>query len=356
MSFLDAMHAIDQTRCRLRECASAPLMQSGPDAFEHVVERTLGHLRSPALRQIETQVVALRDTLSFEQAVTLLNSIETWVAQHPREVAASGTAASDLGLAVVGAVLAPAAQRLLAQIDAALNLPTERRAPAVQDVAVKWEDALPPMLRGWVNLSALHESLKVSASIAPHMPALKAISRYACTDLMTYQTSASPNKMVRGKARLEAYYADPARLRANTQANLMASLATVAAGKGQLTEEQIQAVGRRVHEAQAGCCTTMAYAALAELLGSPAVSDRIELVVFQNKNRTSDTHCYLLLGREPDSDLAQPDGWGAGARILDPWAVALGGKILSAPDRPPLANMFPPTQSIWERPAEQTDV
>lgn len=317
------------------------------------MQAKIGHDRSPEVRQLERQIATLRDDPSVCRARHVLQSINQWRKQQPMEVSRAGVSPTRLGTAVLTRVMAAEADRLMQTLVSASDVTPARRAVTIQQAASQWEASLEPEFRGCISLKALRDAVRVRAALTPHMKALKTIGHYACTDFVTYRGMAPAHKRETGMEQLDQFNQDTARQIANHRANTLTNMATMKAKQGALTVQDIAAVARRVQEARAGCCTTMAYAALAELMKSPALSARVELVAYRVGRSAADTHCYLIIGRNPNTDLADPASWGAAARILDPWAMVLGGALLSTPQHPAIANMFPPTETIWEVAAEK---
>lgn len=353
MQISTAIHRLNETRLTLHTHDNHDLLSPGQGSFENRVQATIGHNRSPEVRQLERQIATLHDDPSVSRARHVLQSISQWRKQQPMEVSQAGISLTRLGTAVLTRVMAAEADRLLQALVSASDVAPARRAVTIQQAASQWEASLEPEFRGCISLKALRDAVRVRAALTPHMKALKTIGQYACTDFVTYRGMAPAHKRESAMVRLDEFNQDTARQIANHRANTLANMATMKAGQGTLTMQDIDAVARRVHEARAGCCTTMAYAALAELMKGPALSERVELVAYRAGRGTTDAHCYLIVGRIPNTDLADPARWGAATRILDPWAVVLGGPLLSTPQDPPIANMFPPTETIWEIAAEK---
>ncbi|MCV5920381.1 hypothetical protein OFN60_43780, partial [Escherichia coli] len=76
--------------------------------------------------------------------------------------------------------------------------------------------------------------------------------------------------------------------------------------------------------AKAGCCTTFAFAAAAEMIqgmsGTPENQPKVEVVAF--KKGHSGTHLYVLVGRQEGSDIKDPSTWNKDVKIVDPWAAS----------------------------------
>ncbi|MBX9298409.1 hypothetical protein [Chromobacterium piscinae] len=170
--------------------------------------------------------------------------------------------------------------------------------------------------------------------------ALNRLGEYACTDARTFVRPSHP-RYAQIMSRLGDFGQDANRMRANQQANMSAN---VAAGF-EVDRSKLDRIARLVDEAQAGCCSTLAYAGAAELL-KHAGACRVEVVAHHQGHNT--THCFIIVGRAHPSDLAQVGSWGADAIVVDPWAATIGGQLSGPPSHPPISNLWPPTQSLFD--------
>ncbi len=60
------------------------------------------------------------------------------------------------------------------------------------------------------------------------------------------------------------------------------------------------------------------------------------------------THCFVVIGRAEGSELTKPESWGPHAKVVDPWAATIGAPLVGTPARPPIANLWPPTESVFD--------
>ncbi|SUX55476.1 hypothetical protein [Chromobacterium vaccinii] len=181
---------------------------------------------------------------------------------------------------------------------------------------------------------------KPAEVLAKSLPVLNRLGGYACTDAGTF---VRPNSSAYGQvmSRLGDFYRDDDRMLANRQAE---SSVTHAERFG-LDRARLDKVAELVDKAQAGCCSTLAYAGAAELL-KHAGGGRVEVVSHHGGHNT--THCFIIVGRADPSDLAQIGSWGADAIVVDPWAATIGGRLSGLPLSPPIGNLWPPTQSLFD--------
>ena len=181
---------------------------------------------------------------------------------------------------------------------------------------------------------------KPAEVLAKSLPVLSRLGGYACTDAETFVGTNNP-EYANIMSRLQGFDADTDRKRANLQAN---SSVTHAERFG-LDRARLDRVAELVDKAQAGCCSTLAYAGAAELL-KHAGGGRVEVVSHHGGHNT--THCFIIVGRVHPSDLAQVDSWGKDAIVVDPWAATIGGQLSGPPSKPPIGNLWPPTQSLFD--------
>ncbi|WP_228900134.1 hypothetical protein [Photorhabdus bodei] len=186
------------------------------------------------------------------------------------------------------------------------------------------------------------------AMLQQAMPALQKMGTYACTDAGTFVSKQNPHYQ-QIMERLRLFNDNPDRLRGNSQANMMSNMAAIAARQGNVSFNQLQSIAARVAQAQAGCCTTLAYSAAAELMKhNQDDQQRIEVVAHRGAKGHSQTHCFVVVGRDPNSELSKPETWGSQAYVIDPWAATIGGKLQGTSSNPPIANLWPPTESVFD--------
>jgi len=188
---------------------------------------------------------------------------------------------------------------------------------------------------------------RVSATVQRSMDVLNKLTSYACTDALTFTAKEHP--LYAGIAgRLAEFNQDETRQRANGQANMASNMAALAAKNGTLSLDTLDRIAQHVHNAQAGCCTTMAYAATAEMLKNNHENERVEIVSRRGHRGHQSSHCVVVVGRAEDSELSNPSTWGAKAIVIDPWKASLGGALQGTPFQPPEPNIWPPTISLLD--------
>ncbi|WP_145577047.1 hypothetical protein [Yersinia mollaretii] len=168
------------------------------------------------------------------------------------------------------------------------------------------------------------------------------MSQYTCTDAETF---AKKNAYYRDviQPRLVDYYRAPTRIRANNQANMLATI--------QLTQENtlatLHSIATKTHLAMAGCCTTLACTTAYELINEDQNNTLIELVVHAGKHKHAETHCFVLVGRDITSQISIPGSWGKNAFIVDLWAATLGLRPISQPLSPAITDLYPPNSILF---------
>ncbi|EGR0315612.1 hypothetical protein FL840_20555 [Vibrio parahaemolyticus] len=196
---------------------------------------------------------------------------------------------------------------------------------------------------------------KASSSVAlinEHKDNLQKLGDFACTDLNTFGQKGSQFYETKGAPRLKALYANQARIAQDQRATMSASAVQAAAQRGNAPQlSTLQNIAKYVQNAKAGCCTTFAFAAAAEMIqgmsGTPENQPKVEVVAF--KKGHSGTHLYVLVGRQEGSDIKDPSTWNKDVKIVDPWAAsAFGATMFGDAQRPPVSNMFPPTEVIFD--------
>ncbi|HCH1223311.1 type III secretion system effector VopR [Vibrio parahaemolyticus] len=196
---------------------------------------------------------------------------------------------------------------------------------------------------------------KASSSVAlinEHKDYFQKLGDFACTDLNTFGQKGSQFYETKGAPRLKALYANQARIAQDQRATMSASAVQAAAQRGNAPQlSTLQNIAKYVQNAKAGCCTTFAFAAAAEMIqgmsGTPENQPKVEVVAF--KKGHSGTHLYVLVGRQEGSDIKDPSTWNKDVKIVDPWAAsAFGATMFGDAQRPPVSNMFPPTEVIFD--------
>ncbi|MEK9495997.1 hypothetical protein V2H77_05945 [Photorhabdus sp. P32] len=248
----------------------------------------------------------LQSAPNSAQAQRVQDAIQHWENHHPKEVAARSTLLAELkqGLAEQGAVVRTFQPKVMASGSQAM--------------------------------------------LQQAMPALQKMGTYACTDAGTF-VSKQHLHYQQIMERLRLFNDSPERLRGNNQANMMSNMAAIAARQGNVSLNQLQSIAARVAQAQAGCCTTLAYSAAAELMKhNQGDQQRIEVVAHRGSKGHTQTHCFVVVGRDPNSELNKPETWGSQAYVIDPWAATIGGKLQGTPSNPPIVNLWPPTESVFD--------
>ncbi|AIV05138.1 MULTISPECIES: hypothetical protein [Vibrio] len=190
------------------------------------------------------------------------------------------------------------------------------------------------------------------ALIRKHQGALQKLGDFACTDLNTFGDKRSEFYQSKAKPRLEGFYANPARVQQDKKATMSANMVQVAAQRGNSPQMgTLQNIAKSVQDAKAGCCTTFAFAAASEMIqgmqGEMDQNTKVEVVAF--KKGHSGTHLYVLVGRQDGSDIKDPSTWNKDVKIVDPWAAsAFGARMFGDIAHPPVSNMFPPSEVIFD--------
>lgn len=149
------------------------------------------------------------------------------------------------------------------------------------------------------------------------------MSSFACTDATTFSGQINLKKSYLiteiTTNRPQRFENDENRKAYNRAANMTAL-------KPVLNQEDLRKGHDMVLRAEAGCCSTFALAATHIL--TEGVRDinqekpRVEMVACKSGSHGS--HCFVIVGRAPNSDLSDPKTWGENALIVDPWLASLG--------------------------------
>lgn len=193
---------------------------------------------------------------------------------------------------------------------------------------------------------------QADALIKKHQGTLQKLGDFACTDLDTFGDKRSGFYQSKAKPRLDGYYANPTRVQQNQKANMSANMAQLAAKRGNSPQiSTLQNIAKSVQDAKAGCCSTFAFTAASEMIqgmkGEMDKNTKVEVVAFQRGH--AGTHLYVLVGRQDGSDIKDPSTWNKDVRIVDPWATsAFGAPMFGDATRPPVSNMFPPSEVVFD--------
>jgi len=188
--------------------------------------------------------------------------------------------------------------------------------------------------------------------VKAHKQNLQKFGDFACTDIGTFGDKKSDFYKKKAGPRLASLAADKGRQAKDQQAAMKSTGISIAIKGGNTpSESMLKGIADAVKGAQAGCCSTFAFSAASELLegmsGSPADNLKVEVVAF--KGGHSSTHLYVLVGREEGSNISAPNTWGDKVWIVDPWAsTAFGASMFGPKDNPPIGNMFPPTEVVFD--------
>ncbi|AZU48870.1 TPA: hypothetical protein ACGD2I_004066 [Aeromonas hydrophila] len=131
------------------------------------------------------------------------------------------------------------------------------------------------------------------ALLQKSMAGLEKLGSYACTDAQTFVQPNSPGyQKIIGK--LNAFGQDPQRLAANQRANNSANMAAIqiTRNKQPLSLRTMENIAKAVDDAKAGCCSTLAYSAAAELLRHNS-DQRIEVLGFDPIDPDTFSHLGL---------------------------------------------------------------
>ncbi|QXF36339.1 hypothetical protein CE143_24130 [Photorhabdus luminescens] len=285
---------------------SSPLLEQGNRLFEQSVRRGSLHFQSSDLKHLIAELRQLQSAPNSAQAQRVQDAIQHWENHHPKEVAARSTCLAEL-----------------------------KQALTEQGAMVR---TFQPKVMATGPQAMLQQA----------MPALQKMGTYACTDAGTFVSKQNPHYQ-QIMERLKSFNDNPDRLRGNNQANMMSNMAAIAAKQGNASLNQLQSIAARVAQAQAGCCTTLAYSAAAELVKhNQGDQQRIEVVAHRGSKGHTQTHCFVVVGRDPSSELSKPETWGKQAHVIDPWAATIGGRLQGTPSNPPIANLWPPTESVFD--------
>ncbi|WP_225816553.1 hypothetical protein [Photorhabdus antumapuensis] len=286
--------------------AASPLLEQGNRLFEQSARRGPLHFQSSDLKHLIAELRQLQSTPNSAQAQRVQDAIQHWENHHPKEVAARSTCLAEL-----------------------------KQALAEQGAVVR---TLQPKVMATGPQAMLRQA----------MPALQKMGTYACTDAGTF-VGKQDSHYQQIMERLRLFNGSSARVSANIQANGVSNTMAIAARQGNVTFKQLQSIATCVAQAQAGCCTTLAYSAAAELMKhNQGDQQRIEVVAHRGSKGHSQTHCFVVVGRAPNSELSKPETWGSQAYVIDPWAATIGGKLQGTPSNPPIANLWPPTGSVFD--------
>ncbi|CAE17122.1 unnamed protein product [Photorhabdus laumondii subsp. laumondii TTO1] len=289
-----------------QHAAASPLLEQGNRLFEQSVRRGPLHFQSSDLKHLITELRQLQSAPNSAQAQRVQDAIQHWESHHPKEVAARSTRLAEL-----------------------------KQALAEQGAVVR-------TLQPKVTTTSPQAMLKQA------MPALQKMETYACTDGLTFVGKHSSHRR-QVEERLDSFGGSQSRKAANKQANDMSNMAAIAAKRGNVSLNQLKSIAACVAQAQAGCCTTFAYSAAAELMKhNQDNQQRIEVVAHRGAKGHSQTHCFVVVGRDPNSELSKPETWGKQAHVIDPWAATIGGRLQGTPSNPPIANLWPPTESVFD--------
>lgn len=292
-----------------------PLLAQGNKLFEQSVQRGIGHFQSSDLKQVISALRQLQRAPDNLKTQRVQNAIQHWEQHHPKEVAVRGTRLNELkqALSELGAIT--------------------RTAPRHEPKVVT---------------SGIHALLQQS------MAGLEKLGSYACTDAQTFVRPNNPSyQKIIGK--LNAFGQDPQRLAANQRANSSTNMAAIqiTRNKQPLSLRTMENIAKAVDDAKAGCCSTLAYSAAAELVRHNS-DQRIEVLAHRGSQGYAQTHCFVVIGRAEGSELTKPESWGPHAKVVDPWAATIGARLVGTPSQPPIANLWPPTESVFDN-ANQED-
>ncbi|WP_376869259.1 hypothetical protein AB5G97_02420 [Aeromonas veronii] len=220
------------------------LLTRGNKLFEQSVQRGIGHFQSSDLKQVICALRQLQSTPDSGKVQRVQDAIQHWEQHHPKEVAARGARLTELKQALA-------------------------EQGAITKAAPRHE---PKVMTGGTQ-----------ALLQKSMAGLEKLGSYACTDAQTFVQPNNPSyQKIIGK--LNAFGQDPQRLAANQRANNSANMAAI-----QITRNK-QPLSLRTMEniAKAGCCSTLAYSAAAELLHHNS-DQRIEVLGFDPIDHTPDS-------------------------------------------------------------------
>lgn len=290
-----------------QQTATSPLLAQGNKLFEQSVQRGIGHYQSSDLKSVITALRQFQSAPDTQKAQRVQDAIQHWEQHHPKEVAARGSQLNELkqALAEQGAVARTVQHQQTARVEGAQAL------------------------------------LKQS------MAGLEKLGSYACTDAQTFVQPNNPSyqKII---GRLNEFGQDPQRRAANHRANGSVNMAAIQTrNKQPLPLRTLESIAKAVDQAKAGCCSTLAYSAAAELLSHKS-DQRIEVLAHRGAQGHAQTHCFVVIGRAEGSELSKPESWGPHAKVVDPWAATIGARLIGSPAQPPICNLWPPTESLFD--------
>ncbi|MGN4980728.1 hypothetical protein ACTFBY_04635 [Aeromonas dhakensis] len=290
------------------------LLARGNTLFEQSVQRGIGHFQSGDLKSVIHALRQLQTTPDAGRAQRVQDAIQHWEQHHPKEVAARGARLTEL-----------------------------KQALAEQGAFARPQQQATRVVGGGAQ-----------ALLQRSMAGLEKLGSYACTDAQTFVQPSNPSyQKIIGK--LNAFGQDPQRLAANQRANNSANMAAIqiTRHKQPISLRTMENIAKAVDEAKAGCCSTLAYSAAAELLRHNS-DQRIEVLAHRGAQGHSQTHCFVVIGRAEGSELSKPQSWGPNAKVIDPWAATIGARLVGTPDRPPIANLWPPTESVFDNTSQES--
>jgi len=214
-----------------------------------------------------------------------------------------------------------------------------------------WPSAQEPIEAAQTSKS--HKAFKTGFDmVKAHQQNLQKFGDFACTDIGTFGDKKSDFYKKKAGPRLASLAVDKGRQAKDHQAAMKSTGISIAIKRGNTpSESMLKGIADAVKGAQAGCCSTFAFSAASELLeglsGASTANPKVEVVAF--KGGHSSTHLYVLVGREEGSNISDPKTWGDKVSIVDPWAsTAFGANMFGTKERPPISNMFPPTEVVFD--------
>lgn len=230
--------------------------------------------------------------------------------------------------------------------DAVKALKTVDKQALAQRCATKALPNVPKDLRAeMLALEGFALAQSPSSFVAQFHRQLASYSTFACSDVVSF--SGNINQALPPKKR-EEIRARPLQMTPErTAAEKKAEQAATALG-GKLSQAQLKAVHEQMKHAHSGCCSTFAAAAAHILTGGvrDKTLPRVEVVSRQAGERG--THCYVIVGRAPNSDPKRPSTWGDGVVIVDTWLGSLGHPCTFTVDNYPYQGFLKPTSFLYD--------
>jgi|GEM_PF-2805692 len=325
---------LQQRTNNIHEHCSQSLLERGNKIFEKSVRRSALHFQSTPLQHVLYTLHRLQKDPELRKVKQLQNAIKFWEKHHPKEVAKRNTHLGCL-------------KNVLSNIIKTHETP---------DNAHLYYSYIPIRLTGSPQSQSINrpsipvktQKISVLDLVKRSAATLCQLSNYACTDAATFMNPKDPGYS-KAMNKLALFDANQKRQLSNHHSQMAVThIQMMAERKAPITQQQLDNVAHHVHNAQAGCCSTLAFAAAAELLRHNT-GYRIEILAHKGAKSYNQTHCFVVIGRDQNSSFTQPQSWGKQTMVIDIWKSSLfGGAFTGTATTPPITNLWPPTESIFD--------